>query len=125
MTTILESPARTSPGTAATAPTGVKTQVTNNTLSEHSVSIDGNNILWVADDGVDDEVFLHSFDPNTGFGATFQLTDDAADDIDPHISGNNVVWQGLVGTNWEIFWSARTGKSSTATSPTPPRAPRP
>ena len=62
------------------------TQLTNNNLFDTVPQISGNNIVWTANDGNDDEIFFYN-------GASIeQLTNDDLFDTIPQISGNNIVW---------------------------------
>ena len=67
-------------------------------IAPDSHDIDGNNVVWAANDGNDSEIFL--YDGNE----TIQLTDNDVDDFSPQISGNKIVWQrDTTGENLEIF----------------------
>ena len=65
------------------------TQVTNTGGGNYGLKMSGNNLVWRASDGNDDEIFL--YDGST----TIQLTNNDKDEGNPSISGNNVVWEGI------------------------------
>jgi Cadherin-like/Bacterial pre-peptidase C-terminal domain len=62
-------------------------------------TISGSNVVWVANDGNDYEIFFYS--PGSGVQ---QLTNNEFNDDNPQIFGSNVVWQGFDGNNDEIYW---------------------
>jgi hypothetical protein len=58
------------------------------------------DVVWIAYDGHDYEVFLYQRSTRT----TIQLTDNDYTDWSPQINSNgDVVWQGQNGGDWEIF----------------------
>ena len=69
------------------------TQLTNNSGAEMAPQIDGNNVVWVGNDGDDREIFFYNG------SSTVQLTDNSYEDERPQVSGNNVVWWG----NYQVF----------------------
>ena len=64
------------------------TQLTDNNLVDTIPQISGNNVVWRANDGNDDEIFF--YDGNE----IIQLTDNDLFDVGHGISGNNIVWYG-------------------------------
>ena len=63
------------------------TQITNNNFNDLDARLSGNNIVWVASDGNDPEIFFYNGTE------TIQLTDNDLFESNPQISGNNLIWQ--------------------------------
>ena len=66
------------------------TQLTDNDLVDTLPQISGNNIVWRANDGNDDEIFF--YDGNN----IIQITDNNLFDVAHVISGNNIAWVGSI-----------------------------
>jgi beta propeller repeat protein len=73
--------------------------LTNNNTSDRNPHIFGKNVVWIGNDGNDDEIYLYEHET----GSVTQLTDNDTYDTSPHIDGNNVVWSGYDGNDNEIY----------------------
>jgi len=73
------------------------TQITDNAIDDWHPKISGNNIVWYANDGNDDEIYWWDG------SATTQFTNNATDDKFPAISGSNVAWMRDDGDDFEIY----------------------
>ena len=63
------------------------TQLTDNNVEENNPQISENNVVWSANDGNDEEIFLYDGDTTT------QITDNEVFDSEPQVSGSNLIWQ--------------------------------
>ena len=61
-------------------------QLTDNDIDDRFAEISGNNVVWEANDGNDNEIFLYDGD------TVSQLTDNQEFDTRPYISGSDIVW---------------------------------
>ena len=63
------------------------TQITDNNFNDIFAQVSGENLVWIAGDGNDPEIFFYD-------GTDIvQLTDNEVFDRLPQISGNNLIWQ--------------------------------
>ena len=73
--------------------------LTNNDTSDRNPQISGKNIVWVGNDGNDDEIYFYDRDNSS----VIRLTDNDTYDSNPNIDGNNVVWSSYDGNDSEIY----------------------
>ena len=74
--------------------------LTNNNTSDRSSQISGKNIVWIGNDGNDDEIYLYDYDNAT----VTRLTDNDVYDTNPTIDGNKAVWSASDGNDTEIYF---------------------
>jgi hypothetical protein len=74
---------------------------TTTTINEQNPLVSGSNIVWGANDGVDNEIYFY----NGTTKVTTKITNNSVDDIDYQIDGNRVVWRQFdnVNSDYEIY----------------------
>ena len=73
--------------------------LTNNNTSDRNPQISGKNVVWIGNDGNDDEIYFYNHD----LGTVTQLTDNDTYDSNPDIDGTNVVWTAYDGNDDEVY----------------------
>ena len=73
--------------------------LTNNNTSDREPQISGKNVVWIGNDGNDDEIYFYDDDS----GSVLQLTDNDTYDSNPFIEGDSAVWSSNDGNDSEIY----------------------
>ena len=73
--------------------------LTNNNTSDRSSQISGKNVVWIGNDGNDDEIFLYNHDD----ASVTQITDNNTYDNNSQIDGNSLVWSAYDDNDSEIY----------------------
>lgn len=78
--------------------TAITTQVTNDTLTDMTPDLSGDNLIWIKSD-TNNQIYHYQIST----GTTTNISNNSSDNQDPRIDGQNIVWISFLDGDYDIY----------------------